>query len=83
MPQFEMFEAKEPWVCEGECHHKDCAANRVFVETPCPLCEQKVEPGRLYCFLQEYGAHVPVHSICADNYFAMKIDKDQHEAMES
>ena len=54
-----MVDAKEPWCCEIPCEHRDCAAIRSRVNSPCRICQQPVAPGQNY-----YDEGDLVHASC-------------------
>ena len=43
-----MQELKEPYVCEKECSHTDCAATRKMVNSLCKICKEPVRSGQKF-----------------------------------
>lgn len=59
---------REPEVCETVCEHKDCAALREFVASPCRHCSKPIgEESRFY--LTDDGGGGSVHAVCAEEAF--------------
>ena len=48
---------KEPWVCETDCAHRDCAAWRKLAQEPCRTCGKVVEPLAYYYMTDGHIEH--------------------------
>lgn len=57
-----MFDVKDPnIVCQNDCSHSDCAANRETANTPCSHCNKLIKAGEKFVFIHDGPA---VHFWC-------------------
>ena len=53
----------EPETCDGPCKHRDCAATRAMVDSPCGICGEPIRSGDRFYNDPNDGL---IHAICAE-----------------
>lgn len=48
----------EPWVCETECAHRDCAEHRLIAKKRCYRCGEQFQPEQIY-YRDPEDTHLP------------------------
>lgn len=56
-----------PLLCEGECDHVDCAEIRMWRDSKCTLCNERIG-SRRFCRTNEYANEYNiVHAACLED----------------
>ena len=50
-------------ICATPCQHKDCAANRAFIESACEICGKPIGEGARIYFV---GDGIAKHALCVE-----------------